>query len=63
MKAWNRKHKPKFSTKTKITKFYSITTFLYTVMKPKYQFYNFSTRKIEKDFERVFICTNKYRGW
>lgn len=63
MRAWNKKHKPKFATKTKITKFYGITTFSYAVMKPKYRFYNFVTLKIEKGIKRKMLLTNKYRGW
>lgn len=63
MRAWNRKHKPKFATKIKITKYYSIITFLYAVMKPKCKFYNYSINKMDKGLERISMWTNKYRGW
>lgn len=61
MRARNRKHKPKFATKTKIKQFFG-TSFLYVIMKPKIKHYSTITKKNNKSFDKKLIWS-EHGGW
>lgn len=47
MKAWNKKRKPKFHTKTKIIKYYGVVIYC-RIMKPKKEYFDYIKRKKSK---------------